>query len=175
MARLKARQDVDPESQPVELSQPPRLDREQFHAEPRSQSFTGGNSPDVDMTGSEERSPTWRGSHPRSQQPSVSPALIGRDSGLNYNSRPSVSTDQRHYSFSASGDVSPALGPQTYHYAHSTHSASGSTLTSPALAPQRDVDQEATAALLMLNQIDRRGTNRTPSGRGMSVRDLLTT
>lgn len=57
----------------------------------------------------------------------------------------------------------------------------GSTLTSPALGPlrERDLDQEATAALLMLNS-DRRGTVGTGadrgsngSGRGMSVRDLL--
>jgi hypothetical protein len=50
-----------------------------------------------------------------------------------------------------------------------------SALTSPALMPlresgERDLDQEATAALLMLNT-DRRGI--PGSGRGMSVRDLL--
>ena len=50
-------------------------------------------------------------------------------------------------------------------------SISGSALTSPALAPQRDMDQEATAALLMLNS-DRRGN---AGGRGMSVQDLLST
>jgi hypothetical protein len=45
----------------------------------------------------------------------------------------------------------------------------GSSLTSPALGPQPDrEDHEATEALLMLNT-DRR----TWSGRGMSVRDLL--
>lgn len=49
----------------------------------------------------------------------------------------------------------------------------GSALTSPALLPQRDLDQEATAALLMLNT-DRRGTHSSISGRGgMSVKDLL--
>ncbi|CAK7224833.1 hypothetical protein SBRCBS47491_005689 [Sporothrix bragantina] len=70
-------------------------------------------------------------------------------------------------------------------------SISGSTLTSPALLPQRDMDQEATAALLMLNS-DRRGTsgsisggssgngnggtaNGNAAGRGMSVQDLLST
>jgi hypothetical protein len=50
-------------------------------------------------------------------------------------------------------------------------------LTSPALLPQRDrdMDQEATAALLMLNT-DRRGTHGNIGGRGgMSVKDLLST
>lgn len=48
----------------------------------------------------------------------------------------------------------------------------GSALTSPALQPQRDrdLDQEATAALMMLN-CDRRGM--VDGGRGMSVKDLL--
>jgi hypothetical protein len=45
-------------------------------------------------------------------------------------------------------------------------------LTSPALAPQRDLDQEATAALLMLNT-DRRASKQGTAARGMSVRDLL--
>jgi hypothetical protein len=50
------------------------------------------------------------------------------------------------------------------------------SLTSPALLPQRDrdMDQEATAALLMLNT-DRRGTHGGIGGRGMSVKDLLST
>lgn len=131
----------------------------------------------MDMGDSEARSPTWVDNHPQSQRPSVSPALLAQDSGPHRSSLSSASAstaDQRHFSFSASGNTSPGFGPQTYHYAHSTHSAAGSTFTSPALAPQRDIDQEATAALLMLNQSDRRGANRTPTGRGMSVRDLLT-
>ncbi|CAK7565130.1 MAG: hypothetical protein SEPTF4163_003039 [Sporothrix epigloea] len=66
-------------------------------------------------------------------------------------------------------------------------SISGSTLTSPALLPQQDMDQEATAALLMLNS-DRRGASGSVSGgsgsngngsttvaRCMSVKDLLST
>ncbi len=89
-------------------------------------------------------------------------------------SHSSVSTDQRHYSFSgASSTTSPALGPSAYEYARSAASV-GSALTSPALGPQRDMDQEATAALLMLNT-DRRGTHGSISGRGMSVKDLLST
>ncbi|KAK7744186.1 hypothetical protein SLS53_003707 [Cytospora paraplurivora] len=115
----------------------------------------------------------------------------------------------RHYSYSYSYSStatasSPAFGPQVggygagagagagaggYAYAPSCNdSASGSALTSPALDPlgERDLDQEAMAALLMLNT-DRRGTvsgvsgggGAAPrgggggSGRGMSVRDLL--
>lgn len=73
--------------------------------------------------------------------------------------------------------------------------AFGSALTSPALAPRTDAgDQEATAALLMLNQTDRRTTARSrnntsagmaaatagpqpppPPPRGISVKDLLST
>ncbi|UKZ73288.1 hypothetical protein TrVFT333_000931 [Trichoderma virens FT-333] len=76
--------------------------------------------------------------------------------------------------YSASTTTSPAFGPQLFAnnvpYTHSSTSASGSTLTSPALLPQTDLDHEATAALLMLNS-DRRGT---ANNRGaLSVRDLL--
>jgi hypothetical protein len=160
---------------------------------------------DVDMTGgqsSEAPSPTFTAYTQHSQQhaqrhPSISPALlptVASDESLrnrhnSYSSSASVATTttdhHRHYSYSASvgalsAATSPAFGPQTHPtyagYAHSIHSASGSTLTSPALLPQRDIDQEATAALLMLNQTDRRGTNGSNgAGRGMSVRDLLST
>lgn len=53
-----------------------------------------------------------------------------------------------------------------------SNSASNSTLPSPAL-PQGNINQEATATLLMLNT-DRRSTNSSVSGRGMSFKDLLT-
>ncbi len=133
-------------------------------------------SQDVEMTGSELPSPTFTANLPRSNQPSISPALLAEDSRRRHDSYSSNSTDQqRQYSYSASANTSPAFGPQVYGYARSNASASGSTLTSPALAPQRDLDQEATAALLMLNS-DRRSTNgNNDSGRGMSVRDLLST
>lgn len=102
---------------------------------------------------------------------------------------PSMSTT---YEFAPSILPSPALGPS-----HPEHYPSwpASTNTSPALQPQQnnaDVDHEASAALLMLNQ-DRRGTldsiidkvtdasleSRNREGQetgkrmGMSVRDLL--
>lgn len=96
------------------------------------------------------------------------------------------------YEYAPSILPSPALGPsQPEHHP----SWPASTNTSPALQPQRnnaDVDHEASAALLMLNQ-DRRGTldsiidkatdaslesrnqeRQEPGKRmGMSVRDLL--
>lgn len=113
---------------------------------------------------------------------SVSPALHAQDSRHRQHSYSSASTaaDQRHYSFSASTTTtSPAFGPQLFSYNNHAHggSASGSTLTSPALLPQTDHDHEATAALLMLN-CDRRGTvGRNGSAnnvnRALSVRDLL--
>jgi len=136
-------------------------------------------SADVEMAGSELPSPTSTANNPagRSNQPSVSPALLAQDAARHrhdsYSSAASAENSRR-YSYSISTNTSPAFGPQVYGaaYARSSASASGSTLTSPALQPQRDLDQEATAALLMLNS-DRRSTN--GSGRGMSVRDLLST
>lgn len=128
--------------------------------------------PDIDMTDSEAVSPTFT-AQPDHHQASVSPALQAQDARNRQHSYSSVSTDHRHYSYSASAGTSPAFGPQRHGgYAQSCASTSGSTLTSPALNPQTDLDQEATAALMMLNS-DRRGT--VGSGRGLSVRDLLST
>ncbi|CZT05296.1 uncharacterized protein RAG0_11467 [Rhynchosporium agropyri] len=128
---------------------------------------------DVEMEGSEHASPAYPTPVPSSNRPSASPALIPQDSRNRQDSYSSVSTDHRHYSFSTSNTTSPALGPVAYDYARSVASA-GSALTSPAMLPQRDLDQEATAALLMLNT-DRRGTHSSLGGRGMSVKDLLST
>ncbi|KAI9878606.1 MAG: hypothetical protein M1830_000425 [Pleopsidium flavum] len=77
---------------------------------------------------------------------------------------------QRGYSYSSYSTLpSPAFEPQA-HYQYIPQSAS----TSPNLLPQgedvRNVDHEATTALLMLNT-DRRGPS--VKGRGMSVKDLL--
>lgn len=136
-----------------------------IHAEP---------SGDVEMTDSEAPSPTFTVQPDGSRHPSISPALYAQDSRHRQHSYSSVSTDHRHYSYSASAGTSPAFGPQRHAgYAASNASISGSTLTSPALNPQSDLDQEATAALLMLNN-DRRGTV-SGNGRGLSVRDLLST
>ncbi|KAK0656513.1 hypothetical protein B0T16DRAFT_319188 [Cercophora newfieldiana] len=127
----------------------------------------GGLSPDVEMTSSSaEISPALTPNASRFQPPLMSPALLPERAD-------SSSSVSRHQSFSTSATTSPAFGPQTYgSYPQSAHSASGSALTSPALPPLRDLDQEATAALLMLNQTDRRG-NGASAVRGMSVRDLL--
>ncbi|KAG9228996.1 hypothetical protein BJ875DRAFT_214094 [Amylocarpus encephaloides] len=122
---------------------------------------------DVEMGGSDGRSPTYSTPMPPSHRPSASPALQPQDSRNRQDSYSSASTDQRHYSFSASSTTSPALGPSTYESSRGI----GSALTSPTLLPQRDLDQEATTALLMLNT-DRRGTHGTGRG-GMSVQDLL--
>jgi len=123
------------------------------------------------MGGSNQASPTYSTPIPSSNRPSASPALVPQDSRHRQDSYSSASTDHRHYSFSASSTTSPALGPAAYDYARSAASI-GSALTSPALLPQRDMDHEATAALLMLNA-DRRGTQGNMSGRGMSVKDML--
>lgn len=110
-----------------------------------------------------------QGQH-QSRHPSTSPALHPQDAARGrQHSYSSASTDQRHYSYSASAGPSPALGPQAGYAA----SGAGSALTSPALNPQPDLDHEATAALLMLNS-DRRGFNAINTRRAVSVRDLLT-
>lgn len=154
------------------------------------------HSPDVDMTGSDAGlSPAFTtrpsSSTAQAHQPSVSPALVAQDAAASVRRHdtfvPVAAEHHRHYSYSAV--TSPAIGPGWgggsgsgsggVGYAPSNHSVAGSTLTSPALGPiqERDLDQEATAALLMLNT-DRRGTvgsgsGKGGSGRGMSVRDLL--
>ena len=125
---------------------------------------------DVEMGGGSEGVSPSRTTPLQTSHPSLSPALPSQDSHNDQNSYSSISTDQRRYNYSST--TSPALGPGAYDYARSVASV-GSTLTSPALLPQRDMDQEATAALLMLNT-ERRGTNGS-SGRGMSVKDLLST
>ncbi|ATY63544.1 HLH transcription factor, putative [Cordyceps militaris CM01] len=152
-----------------------------FHGEPA----------DVDMSDSEAVSPTFtarRASEDQhnhnhhhypapaapTHQPSVSPALHPQDARPRHHSYSSSSAvpDYRHHgSFTLSATPSPAFGPQRHGpYARSSTSTSASTVTSPALNPQTELDQEATAALLMLNN-DRRGT--TANARGLSVRDLL--
>jgi hypothetical protein len=129
---------------------------------------------DVEMGGSEQPSPGCNTPHATSRRPSASPALLPEDLRRRQDSYSSASTDRRHYSFSTSSTTSPALGPGQYNSTQSNASV-GSTLTSPALLPQVDLDQEATAALLMLNT-DRRGTQGSISARGgMSVKDLLST
>ena len=127
-------------------------------------------SPDVEMEGSDVPSPALTATH-RSQQPSVSPVLLAQ----RHDSLSSASTGgyTRQYEYATSATTSPAFGPQTYPSYEYVHSNAGSALTSPALGPQQDGDREATAALLMLNQSDRRGTGGSAAGRGMSVRDLL--
>ncbi|KAI1499281.1 hypothetical protein F5X99DRAFT_390375 [Biscogniauxia marginata] len=130
---------------------------------------------DVEMTDEEATSATWTSTAARSSQSSTSPALVAQDARGRQHSYSSVSTDYRHYSFSASTSTSPACGPQTYPYpaGATTPTAPHPVLTSPALRPQQELDQEASAALLMLN-VDRRGASTGGGGgRGMSVRDLL--
>ena len=133
---------------------------------------------------------TYHHPHQPQRHPSISPALLPQDARDRQHSYSSVSTTAeypRHYSSSAGyGTASSMTSPtvpgssnsgSAYPPYGNTSSAPHSTLTSPALAPQPE-DQEATAALLMLNA-DRRGLGGGSSGsgggpaRGMSVRDLL--
>lgn len=132
-------------------------------------SVVDAHSSDVDMTDSSPGpSPVLTPNPITFQQPMLSPALLA---GSYRDHRGSLSSAPGGGSRGNSATTSPALEPQGYGYAHSLASIAGSALTSPALLPQRDrdLDQEATAALLMLNQTDRRGS----IVRGMSVKDLL--
>lgn len=69
---------------------------------------------------------------------------------------------------------SPAFGPLNPATYRSFPQSTPSVSTSPILMPSKEADKEATAALLMLNK-DRRNTtsSSSSSGRGMSVKDLL--
>ncbi|KAL8929788.1 MAG: hypothetical protein Q9208_000932 [Pyrenodesmia sp. 3 TL-2023] len=69
---------------------------------------------------------------------------------------------------------SPAFGPLNPATYRSFPQSTPSVSTSPTLMPSKEADKEATAALLMLNK-DRRNTtsSSSSSGRGMSVKDLL--
>ncbi|KAJ4394381.1 hypothetical protein N0V93_003598 [Gnomoniopsis smithogilvyi] len=174
-----------------------------YHAEEQYQSHEQAyeeegeeQSPDVEMANSDiTPSPTFTTrpssstaltqQQPSSHQASPSPALTAQDSAARrHDSYASISNaveHHRHYSYS-SATMSPAMGPGWSSAGGYAPSNPGSTLTSPALGPlrERDLDQEATAALLMLNS-DRRGTvgnvadrgGSSANGRGMSVRDLL--
>lgn len=148
-------------------------------------------SGDVEMTGSEAPSP-YASAASSVHQSSVSPALMAEDGRRRHDSYSSITHDQRHYSYSNSTATSPAFGPLMPSYG--TPYVVGSSLTSPALAPQgerdRDFDHEATTALLMLNKdpralppiptappvpppSSRSSYTPTQQAKRMSVKDLL--
>ncbi|EFQ28826.1 helix-loop-helix DNA-binding domain-containing protein [Colletotrichum graminicola M1.001] len=172
VAKLKAQRDASEARSPTESGlQTPAGRGDSWGPIPQFLPKYQEDPDDVEMTDSE----------------ASSPVLLPQDatSRHRHDSYSSVSTDHtRQHNYSTSTTTSPAFGPQTYvGYRHG--GGLGSALTSPALTPQRDLDQEATAALLMLNS-DRRGTVGDASigasagavrsaGRGMSVRDLLST
>ncbi|KAF4344436.1 sterol regulatory element-binding 2 [Fusarium beomiforme] len=175
VSKLKAQQEGDTDQTESGRQTPTGRDRlpsiREFH--PTFQEDPVGDE-DIEMEDSDVTSPALTAMSDRNpRHPSVSPALPPQDSRNRAQSYSSVSTDRRRYSYSVSAGTSPAFGPQVYgapHYARSDASAPGSALTSPALNPQSELDQEAMAALLMLNN-DRRDSK----GRGLSVRDLLST
>ncbi|KAL8739060.1 MAG: hypothetical protein Q9181_000242 [Wetmoreana brouardii] len=126
---------------------------------------------DVDMTGSDLPSLRTEYQGPASaytspQSMTTSPAI----DPFQYR-KPTSNTS------TLSGLPSPALGPQISASLGYLRQYTKSTSTSPTLVPNssKEADEEATAALLMLNK-DRRNTstsNSSSSGRGMSVKDLL--
>ncbi|QPC75633.1 hypothetical protein HYE68_006385 [Fusarium pseudograminearum] len=174
VSKLKAQQEDDGQTEsgrqtPTGRERLPSI--REFH--PTFQGEPAGDD-DIEMEDSDVTSPALNAMPDQNaRHPSTSPALPPQDSRHRAQSYSSASTDHRRYSYSVSAGTSPAFGPQIYgapHYARSDASAPGSALTSPALNPQSELDQEAMAALLMLNN-DRRDSK----GRGLSVRDLLST
>ncbi|KAL1862520.1 hypothetical protein VTK73DRAFT_6753 [Phialemonium thermophilum] len=207
VAKLQAEREADQETlPPSELGDGPSP-QTAFVPEPSQRyppSLAGdASSPEVHMIHSEPLSPSV--SPALLAQDDGAPSAASRRGSELSGGRGAADQPQRHYSFgsfSLSANASPAFGPQdqrhhpqqppyhgngssssTSHYRYGqsgTHSAEGSAYASPALAPLRDLDQEAMAALMMLNQSDRRraeatsGQGPASGGRGMSVRDLLT-
>ncbi|KAI1459289.1 hypothetical protein F4805DRAFT_466147 [Annulohypoxylon moriforme] len=177
ISKLKEqREDQSTTPAPPQFKLPPSNDNDAYDMEEDKEDDEEEAQEDVEMTNSEAPSPIFAQTPARSNQSSISPALVAQDARGRQQSYSSVSTEYRHYSYSGPSVTSPAFGPQGGYPQHvGPASASHSTITSPALRPQQEmIDQEASAALLMLN-VDRRGTpgSGTGPGRGMSVRDLL--
>ncbi|PHH78842.1 hypothetical protein CDD82_2821 [Ophiocordyceps australis] len=113
----------------------------------------------IDQT-DQHRQPLSSASPPQQRQPSPSSA--------------GLSTTFKHYTYSASATTSPVFtanqsGGASYRV---SHALAESVLPSPTMKPHGDLDQEATAALMMLNHSKRTNSS---GGRGLSVRDLVTT
>ncbi|RMJ11272.1 hypothetical protein CDV36_009088 [Fusarium kuroshium] len=177
VSKLKAQQEEESARTESGRQTPTARDRlpsiREFHPTFRGDP-AGSVDEDVEMEDSDVTSPAMTAMpDQQTRHPSISPALPPQDSRHRHHSYSSVSTDQRRYSYSVSAGTSPAFGPQVFgapSYSRGDASAPTSALTSPALDPQSELDQEAMAALLMLNN-DRRDSK----GRGLSVRDLLST
>ncbi|KAI1214154.1 uncharacterized protein F4807DRAFT_116870 [Annulohypoxylon truncatum] len=173
ISKLKEqRKDQSTTPAPPHFKLPPSNDQDAYDMEEDKEDEEEEGQEDVEMTNSEAPSPVCAQTPAHSNQSSISPALVAQDARGRQHSYSSVSTEYRHYSYSGPSTTSPAFGPQGYPPHVGPASTSHSTITSPALRPQQEIDQEASAALLMLN-VDRRGTSSTGPGRGMSVRDLL--
>lgn len=119
------------------------------------------NDIEMENTDSMTTSPVFVSAHSSEPLSCTSPQSITPSPALDAMSQYQTSS----YASSVSTLPSPAFGPQRHHNGSFSLSAS----TSPTIIPSKEQDQEATAALLMLNK-DRRN----PKGaRGMSVKDLL--
>ncbi|KAI1136932.1 hypothetical protein F5Y05DRAFT_91039 [Hypoxylon sp. FL0543] len=166
------REDQSTTPAPPQFRLPPPNDHDSYDMEDKDEEEEDEGQGDVEMTNSEVPSPVYAQTPALSNRSSISPALMAQDARGRQQSYSSASTEYRHYSYSAPSNTSPIFGPQGYQQHVGPASASHSALTSPTLRPQQEIDQEASAALLMLN-VDRRGTASSGPGRGMSVRDLL--
>ena len=140
---------------------PPRSHVSQL--DPNDEGEDEDDDDDIEMENADPltTSPVFASAHSSEPLSCTSPQSITPSPALDAMSQYQTSS----YASSVSTLPSPAFGPQRHYQGSFSLSAS----TSPTIVPSKEQDQEATAALLMLNK-DRRN----PKGaRGMSVKDLL--
>jgi hypothetical protein len=125
---------------------------------------------DVEMGDPESSSPAYS-THVLSPQAAACPTLRTQDCCGSQELCSSASTDQHGYDFNDSTPTSPTPRPEAHSSARPT-TAPGISVLSPALLSQTNLDQEALAALLMLNA-NRRCDHGSVIRTGISVRDLL--
>ncbi|CCC10229.1 unnamed protein product [Sordaria macrospora k-hell] len=186
VARLQARhQSVPSEPGNATKSLPTPSVREPFQSESAfSFSVRPEVPPDEDVEMSDSSGVPSPASSPAlaattsSHQPSASPGIPPQQQLRDRHDSISLAVasvdHQRHYSFSGSSvTASPAgFGAGGHLYGgngntHDTRTAPGPALTSPYLVSRNDLDHEATAALLMLNQHtqhDRRASTTNTEG-----------
>ena len=144
---------------------PPRLNTSMLDQNDEGEDEEEDDDLEMENTESKTTSPVFASVLQKEPRSYASPQSVTPSPALDAQSHYQTSS----YASSVSTLPSPAFGPQRHHHQGSHSHFSLSASTSPTIIPNKEQDQEATAALLMLNK-DRRN----PKGaRGMSVKDLL--
>ncbi|KAI1174923.1 hypothetical protein F4777DRAFT_354366 [Nemania sp. FL0916] len=162
--RLKPRDGLDDEDMEVEDGAPEAEAevRSEWTSRPSLDETADADEAQEDVEMTDSSTPSPAGTAPRSAHSSISPALTAQSGA---------------YTHAHAHGSSMSLSPDTYRTQQqqcSTYPA----LTSPALRPQLEIDHEVSAALLMLGSgrasvSGPSSATSAGSGRGMSVRDLL--